>query len=74
MKTIQEIFATNPSLLETKEVKEMLQQSRAMMQSIADKHNNFRHEVSEILFESEVFIIDGRPSNEVINDLLDKVL
>ena len=74
MKSIKEIFATNPSLLEANEVKELIEQSRLWMQSTAQKHNAFRQDVFDILFQSDVFIINGISSNDVVKDLLDKVV
>jgi len=61
MKTVSEIFATNPDLLETKEVKELCEQFAYQMQQMRKREINVTNKVSDLIMRSEYFVKDGTP-------------
>jgi hypothetical protein len=69
MKTITEIFETNPSLLETKEVKELIEQLGEQFQANKMKHCNYWNKVTELTMNSELFVIKGIPCKTVIEKI-----
>jgi hypothetical protein len=69
MKTIAEIFETNPSLLETNEVKELVEQFREQFQANKMKHYNYWNKVTELTMNSELFVIKGISCREVVEKI-----
>jgi len=69
MKTIVEIFETNPSLLETKEVKELVEQFREQFQANKMKHYNYWDKVTELTMNSELFVIKGMSCKDVVDKI-----
>lgn len=71
MKTIEEIFASNPSLLETKEVKELVDQFKIQFKAIKETQSSFWNQVTSLTMNSECFVINGIPCEEVIQQIND---
>lgn len=69
MKTITEIFKTNPTLLETKEVKELVEQFKKQFQANKMKHYNYWNKVTELTMNSELFVIKGIPCKDVVEKI-----
>lgn len=69
MKTIKEIFETNPSLLEEKEVKELIEQFSIQFKKIRDMHYNNLDKITDITMHSEFFLKDGIPAKEAIEKI-----
>lgn len=71
MKTLSEIFQSNPSLLETKEVKELVSQFKIQFDSIKGSKMSFWDKVTTLTMNSELFVIKGMPCKEVIEKIND---
>ena len=71
MKTIKEIFASNPSLLETEEVKELVDQFKIQFKAIKETQSSFWNQVTSLTMNSECFVINGIPCKEVIKQIND---
>jgi len=69
MKTIVEIFESNPSLLETKEVKELVEQFKIQFQANKMKYYNYWNAVTELTINSELFVIKGMSCPDVIEKI-----
>ena len=69
MKTIHEIFETNPELLETKEVKELVMQFKIQFDAIKKKHLNYWDKVTQLTMNSDYFVIKGMPCREVVEHI-----
>ena len=59
MKNIKEIFESNPDILETKEVKELIEQFHFQFKAIQKKQRNYFDKVTDVVFNSELFLKDG---------------
>lgn len=66
MKTLAEIFETNPQLLETKEVKELVNQFAIQFNANKLKHYRYWDKVTELTMNSEFFVINGTPCKDVV--------
>ena len=69
-KAITEIFATNPGLLETPEVKELMNQWKYQSEQVMQSLRNARireSEIMEALMLDETMLFDGRESKETVN-------
>jgi hypothetical protein len=71
MKTINEIFESNPDLLKTKEVQELVEQFKIQFELNKNKHWNYWNKVTELTMNSECFVIDGIPAKTVIKRIQD---
>ena len=71
MKTLTEIFESNPSLLETKEVKELVSQFKIQFDSIKGSKMSFWDKVTTLTMNSELFVIKGMPCKVVIEKIND---
>jgi hypothetical protein len=71
MKTLSEIFEKNPSLLETKEVKELISQFKIQFDSIKKSKMSFWDKVTTLTMNSELFVIKGMPCRKVIEKIND---
>lgn len=69
MKTINEIFATNPELLNTPEVKELVAQFKIQFDYYKDRYNNYWNAVTTQTMSSEMFVIDGKPCKEALEKI-----
>mgnify|MGYP001766080884 CR=1 FL=1 len=69
MKTITQIFETNPTLLETKEVKELVEQFREQFHANKMKHYNYWNKVTDLTGSSELFVINGISCKEVVEKI-----
>lgn len=69
MKTIEEIFKTNPKLLEEKEVKELIEQFRIQFMSLKTKHYKYWDKVTSLTMNSEYFINNGLSSKIVVEEI-----
>ena len=66
---LEEIFKTNPELLENKEVKELIKYVEEMHDrtySIAKKDRKFYDNVLELMMYSNLTLINGRSEKETI--------
>lgn len=66
MKTIKEIFETNPSLLEEKEVKELIEQFAKQYNNLRNKHQNYFNAVTDLTMFSELFVINGESCKDAL--------
>lgn len=71
MKTIKEIFESNPSLLDTKEVKELVEQFKIQFEAIKEAKSSFWNQVTTLTMNSDLFVIEGMPCNEVVEKIND---
>lgn len=69
MKTLTEIFSTNPELLETKEVKELIEQFRTQFRYSLNKHENYWNKVTDLTMNSDLFVINGMPCKDVVSKI-----
>ena len=69
MKTINEIFETNPSLLETKEVQELIEQFRIQFEAAKRGRWVFWDKVTSLTMNSELFVLYGMPCREVVKKI-----
>jgi len=70
---LNEIFKTNPKLLEEPEVKnliEYVQKQHERSLNITNKYIDFHSKVWEKCMYSEVMLIKGKKSKETINEIL----
>jgi hypothetical protein len=66
MKTLQEIFATNPDLLKEKEVVELTKQFAIQFKTIQNNHWDYWDKVTTLTMNSELFVIKGMSCEEVV--------
>ncbi len=64
MKTITEIFKTNPELLDAPEVKELVEQFSIQFKNLQDQKDDFWNNVTDITMNSEFYVINGTPCKE----------
>ena len=69
MKTIQEIFETNPQLLETKEVKELVEQFKIQFKANQLRYYKLWDAITDITLNSELFVIKGTSCRDVVNKI-----
>jgi hypothetical protein len=69
MKTINEIFESNPKLLEEKEVKELIEQFRVQFMQLKTKHHDYWDKVTSITLNSDLFVINGIPCKDAIEKI-----
>jgi hypothetical protein len=69
MKTLHEIFKTNPGLLEEPEVKEMVEQFRIQFQKLKNDKDEFWDKVTEITMNSELFVIQGQSCKDALSKI-----
>ena len=69
MKTIAEIFETNPELLETKEVQELVSQFKIQFEANKMRHFRYWDKVTMLTMNSELFVIKGMPCREVVEQI-----
>jgi hypothetical protein len=69
MKTLHEIFKTNPGLLEEPEVKEMVEQFRIQFQKLKNDKYEFWDKVTEITMNSELFVIQGQSCKDALSKI-----
>lgn len=61
MKTIKEIFSTNPELMNAPEVVELTEQFRKQFEKIKQEKQAYWDKVTDISMNSELFVIKGTP-------------
>ena len=71
-KNIYEIFKSNPDLLETPEVKELVKEFSTQFKSLQKQKQDYWNEVTDILMRTDFYVIDGLPSDVAIKILIDK--
>lgn len=71
MKTIEEIFSTNPLLLDEPEVKELIEQFKLQFNKCVKDKFEYKHKVIGICFYSNLFTILGYDSKEALTKILD---
>ena len=71
-KNIHEIFKTNPDLLETPEVQEMVKEFRNQFISLQKQKHDYWSEVTDVLLNTDFYVIKGISSDEAIKLLIDK--
>ena len=69
MKTIVEIFETNPDLLETKEVKELIKQFKYQFDSIKFRQYKYWNKVTDLIMHSELFLKEGKSCKQVVEQI-----
>jgi hypothetical protein len=69
MKTIVEIFKESPELLETKEVKELVEQFKIQFSYNKLRHYRYWDRVTQLTMNSEFFVINGMPCKEVVEKI-----
>jgi hypothetical protein len=71
---LQEIFKTNPGLLDQPEVKKLIEYVSEQHRKNADRFFEIKNRESEALmkvYESEIFVINGRPAKEALHQIAD---
>jgi hypothetical protein len=71
-KHISDIFKDNPKLLKTKEVIELTEQFKIQFRNLQDDKHRYWDEVTQILLNTDYYVIDGLSSDEAIQLLIDK--
>lgn len=74
---LEEIFATNPGLLEEPEVKNLIQfvkEQHERSWKINQALKKIESDVLDIAMHSEVFLINGKPAEESIEKILEVIL
>jgi len=69
MKTITEIFETNPSLLNEPEVKEMVEQFKIQYQKLKNDKYEYWDKITNITMNSELFVINGTTCKEALSKI-----
>lgn len=69
MKTLAEIFKTKPDLLETKEVKELVEQFRVQFEAYKKKHLVYWDKVTNLTINSDLFVINGMDCKKVVEKI-----
>lgn len=69
MKTIKEIFETNPSLLNEKEVKELIEQFEVQFNALRNRHEKYWGQVTNLTMNSDLFVIKGIPCKDVVSKI-----
>lgn len=72
--TLEEIFKTNPKLLEEPEVQKLIEHVNGRhieLIKLANVHQKFYSDVLEICMYSEIILIGGKTSTESIKAILD---
>lgn len=71
-KTIEEIFKSNPDLLETNEVKELINQFKTQFNKLKKAKHDYWDEVTDILMRTEFYIKDGLTCEQAVELLIKK--
>lgn len=71
-KTIEEIFKSKPELLETNEVKELIDQFKEQFNNIKKQKHQYWDEVTDILMRTEFYVKDGLSCEQAIELLIKK--
>ena len=71
-KNIHEIFKSNPDLLETPEVKELVSEFSKQFKSLQESKHKYWDEVTSVLMHTQFYVIDGYTSDEAIELLIEK--
>jgi hypothetical protein len=71
-KNIHEIFKSNPDLLETTEVKELVKEFSNQFKSLQKQRHDYWNEVTDVLMRTDFYVINGLSSDEAIKLLIDK--
>ena len=69
IKNIKEIFETNPELLETKEVKELIEQFHFQFKKLKGLQFKNWDEITTLTMNSDLFVKDGMSCKEVVNKI-----
>jgi len=69
MKTITEIFATNPDLLNQPEVKELVEQFYIQFEAMKRKHMDYWDKVTTLTMSSELFVTKGDTCKKVVEEI-----
>jgi len=69
MKTVTEIFATNPDLLNQPEVKELVEQFYIQFEAMKRKHMDYWDKVTTLTMSSELFFIEGATCKKVVEEI-----
>ena len=71
-KNIHEIFKSNPDLLETPEVKELVKEFSNQFKSLQKQRHDYWNDVTDVLMRTEFYVIKGLPSDKAVQILIDK--
>ena len=69
MKTITEIFETNPSLLNEPEVKELVEQFKLQYEKLENDKYEYWDKITNITMNSELFVIKGVSCKEALSQI-----
>ena len=69
MKTITEIFETNPSLLNEPEVKELVEQFKLQYEKLKNDKYKYWDKITNITMKSELFVIKGTSCKEALSKI-----
>lgn len=73
MNVLDQIFATNPALLETPEVKALADYAKEQHQisiKINQSLHHFHAQVSHLVMNSAVVVIGGTPPSQVVKEII----
>jgi hypothetical protein len=76
MSMLEEIFKTNPQLLNEPEVQSLIkhcEDTYAKTVKIAKNYQNFHDEVLEIIVYSEICLINGTPAKDALQKIEDAI-
>jgi hypothetical protein len=71
--TLEEIFKTNPKLLEEPEVKKLIEYAdttHSKTANLCKKYQDFHYAVFDIVSNSEIVVINGQSCEHGMNDIL----
>lgn len=69
MKTIHEIFKTNPDLMEEPEVKELINEFSSQFKKLKSSKYRYWDFVTDLTIHSELFLKDGIPCKDVVEKI-----
>lgn len=70
--TLEEIFKTNPALMEAPEVKYLIEYVQRQHGKLVDRYERARKretDALEIVYNSELFVIGGTPFEEALKNI-----
>lgn len=71
-KNIHEIFKSNPDLLETPEVKELVSEFSNQFSNLRKQKHDYWNEVTNVLMRTQFYDINGYTSDKAIELLIEK--
>lgn len=69
MRTIKEIFANNHELLESPEVKELINEFHIQFKANTDRYTDYWQKVTDLTMNSEYFVLNGIDCKKAVEEI-----